>query len=119
MRQALDTLQVGVNAGVDTAEADFQFHYQIAQATGNRYFADIFNQIGVVLIPRTRLDTSRLAPAREGGLYLHRINHEHEDIYAAIARQDADAARAAMRMHLTNSRERLRLATQATEASLS
>ena len=33
---------------------------------------------------------------------------EHHDILGAITRNDSDAARAAMRMHLANSRERLR-----------
>ena len=33
-----------------------------------------------------------------------------------IARQDADAARAAMRLHLTNSRERLRHAHEEAES---
>ena len=42
--------------------------------------------------------------------YLKRVNREHEEIFSAIERQDADSARAAMRIHLTNSRERLRLA---------
>jgi GntR family transcriptional repressor for pyruvate dehydrogenase complex len=36
------------------------------------------------------------------------MHHEHEDIVEAIARQDADAARAAMRTHLSNSGERMR-----------
>ena len=115
MRQALDALQAGIDAGGDTAAADFQFHRQIAQATDNRHFADLFNHLGAALIPRTRLDTPRLTPVRDGQ-YLQRINHEHEDIYAAIARQDSDAARAAMRMHLTNSRERLRRAADVAEA---
>ncbi|MFP5476365.1 MAG: GntR family transcriptional regulator, partial [Gammaproteobacteria bacterium] len=35
-----------------------------------------------------------------------------EEIFSAIARGDADAARAAMRIHLTNSRERLRRARE-------
>jgi DNA-binding FadR family transcriptional regulator len=39
---------------------------------------------------------------------LRRVNIEHESIYNAISGQDADAARAAMRTHLSNSRERLR-----------
>ena len=42
--------------------------------------------------------------------YLARVNLEHEDIYSAILRQDAEGARAAMRTHLSNSRERLRRA---------
>jgi GntR family transcriptional regulator, transcriptional repressor for pyruvate dehydrogenase complex len=40
--------------------------------------------------------------------YLRRVNHEHESIYNAIAAQDVDGARAAMRTHLSNSRERHR-----------
>jgi DNA-binding FadR family transcriptional regulator len=44
------------------------------------------------------------------------VQREHEDIYEAIARGDAEAARAAMRNHLTNSRERLRRARQEAES---
>jgi DNA-binding FadR family transcriptional regulator len=39
---------------------------------------------------------------------LRRVNTEHQNILAAIRSQDADAARAAMRLHLSNSQERLR-----------
>jgi len=38
------------------------------------------------------------------------VNGEHESIYEAIANQDPDGARAAMRTHLANSRERRRRA---------
>ena len=37
------------------------------------------------------------------------MNREHEDIYGAISRGDADGARAAMRNHIGNGRERLKL----------
>jgi len=40
--------------------------------------------------------------------YLKRVNVEHESILDAIAAGDAEAARAAMRTHLANSRERRR-----------
>jgi DNA-binding FadR family transcriptional regulator len=44
---------------------------------------------------------------------LRRVNAEHENIVDAISRQDPEAARAAMRTHLANSRERRkRLAEQ-------
>jgi DNA-binding FadR family transcriptional regulator len=36
------------------------------------------------------------------------VNREHGDVLRAIANGDSDAARAAMRTHLVNSRERLR-----------
>jgi GntR family transcriptional regulator, transcriptional repressor for pyruvate dehydrogenase complex len=40
--------------------------------------------------------------------YLRRVNTEHKNILNAIRNQDADAARAAMRLHLSNSQERLK-----------
>jgi GntR family transcriptional repressor for pyruvate dehydrogenase complex len=48
--------------------------------------------------------------------YLRRVNREHEDIYQAILRQDSEMARSAMRLHLSNSRERLRQAMAAGES---
>lgn len=41
-----------------------------------------------------------------------RLNRDHEDILTAIVRRDPDAARAAMRIHLSNSRERLRQSSE-------
>ncbi len=95
-------------AGGDTVAHDLAFHLGIAQATGNPYFREILAHFGALLIPRTRI-TSIQAPGRDPD-YLRRVHREHEEIYNAIERQDADSARAAMRIHLTNSRERLRLA---------
>jgi DNA-binding FadR family transcriptional regulator len=42
--------------------------------------------------------------------YMRRVNAEHESVLDAIASQDAESARAAMRTHLSNSRERRRRA---------
>lgn len=116
MRGALDDFARSTRIGEDTVAHDFRFHLLIAQATGNRYFSDIMNQLGTSLIPRTRVGTARSTPPNDG--YLQRVNREHEEIHAAIARQDAESARAAMRVHLTNSRERLRLAQEAAAATL-
>ena len=95
---------------------DFRFHLAIANATGNRYFADIMSHLGSTLIPRTRINSPRVAQ-EDLQQYLRRVNREHEEIYQAIARRDPESARAAMRIHLTNSRERLRRAQEATEAA--
>ncbi|RYF35549.1 MAG: FadR family transcriptional regulator [Comamonadaceae bacterium] len=111
MRQALDDFEHNVSVAGDTVAPDFRFHLQIAQATGNSYFADIMSHLGTTIIPRTRISALRTADPR--GEYLLRVNREHEEIYAAIARRDPESARAAMRIHLTNSRERLRLAQEA------
>jgi len=98
----------------DAVAADFQFHQQIAIATGNRYFTDIMNHFGTSIIPRTRLDSAYIARTDQQH-YQDRLNHEHQNIYEAIARQDTDGARAAMRLHLNNSRERLRKLHEAVE----
>ncbi|MCZ4313293.1 FadR/GntR family transcriptional regulator [Comamonadaceae bacterium G21597-S1] len=107
MQAALDAFQSSIQQDSDAVPPDFQFHMEVARATGNRHFTDLMTYLGAMIIPRTRVNTPRHAP--EGRLsYLQRVNGEHENIFAAIRNRDADAARAAMRTHLSNSRERLR-----------
>lgn len=116
MRKALDEFEANVRVAGDTVMPDFRFHLLIAQATGNRYFADIMGHLGTTVIPRTRIASSKLA-VDDLAKYLNRVNQEHEEIYDAIARQDADAARAAMRIHLANSQVRIRAAQVAGKSS--
>lgn len=99
-----------------SVEADVQFHLLIAQATGNRYFVDILTHLGTTIIPRARVNSAQLTHD-DPAAYIDRVNREHEDIYHAILRQDQEGARAAMRTHLSNSRERLRKAQDETSAS--
>lgn len=107
MRTALDAFQKSIQQDSDAVSPDFQFHMEVANATGNRHFADLMTYLGTMIIPRTRVNTTLTAP--EGRLkYLQSVHREHEKIYEAIHRQDVDAARTAMRTHLSNSRERLR-----------
>jgi len=113
MRAALDAFEANVGGAGDAVSPDLRFHLAIANATGNRYFADIMSHLGSTLIPRTRINSSRVA-REDLTQYLRRVNREHEEIYQAIARRDPESARAAMRIHLTNSRERLRRAQEAT-----
>jgi GntR family transcriptional regulator, transcriptional repressor for pyruvate dehydrogenase complex len=91
----------------DAADADFQFHLTVAEATGNHFFPDLLTHLGRAIIPRTRIDSPGAAHEARGE-YLRRVNREHQAIERAIVRQDGDAARAAMRTHLVHSRERLR-----------
>ena len=109
MRSALDAVAAAVEQGRDAVGPDFQFHLEVARATQNAHFADLMSSLGTMIIPRARLDG---APDidDEQRLYLRRVNAEHESIFDAIRNQDSDAARAAMRTHLANSRERRRRA---------
>jgi GntR family transcriptional repressor for pyruvate dehydrogenase complex len=114
LRAALGDFLACCRNGGDTVGADVRFHLLIAEASGNRYFHDILSHLGTNIIPRARLNSARLAHD-EPAAYMERVNREHDDILNAIARQDPESARAAMRTHLSNSRERLRRAQEAFE----
>jgi GntR family transcriptional repressor for pyruvate dehydrogenase complex len=118
MAAVLKKMRTGSSREDDSVNADVQFHLLIAQATGNRYFVEILSHLGTTIIPRARLNTAKLA-LDEPAAYLGRVNHEHEDIFDAILRQDPEAARAAMRTHLSNSRERLKRAQELIESQQS
>jgi DNA-binding FadR family transcriptional regulator len=109
MRQALDAFAQAIETGDDSVPADFLFHQEIARATQNHHFTELMATLGNQIIPRARLEPN--SPAHGERLaYLRRINAEHENILDAISAQDPEAARAAMRTHLSNSRERRRRA---------
>ncbi len=92
--------------GEDNTPEDYRFHQLIAESTGNRYFQDFICHLGNTLIPRNRLRQTQLSDKARASLLI-RIGQEHKDICNAIIRQDADAARTSMRMHLLNSRLRI------------
>ena len=107
MQTQLDAFQSAITQEAETVPSDFGFHMEIARATGNRHFADLMTYLGTMIIPRTRINTASIAP--EGRMnYLRRVHADHEYIFNAIRNQDAEAARAAMRTHLSNSRDRLK-----------
>jgi len=109
LRKALDAVIAAVEAGQDSVAADFQFHLEIARATQNSHFTDLMATLGAQIIPRARLEPAA-DMSGERLAYMRRVNTEHENILDAIANQDAESARAAMRTHLSNSRERRRRA---------
>ena len=124
MRQALDSFDAHRRTGQSTIEDDFRFHAQVAAATGNEYFEEVLRSLGSLTIRRgaTKPDAAAKAPQADQAEAQPRFGEaqpslehnkeitqrEHEAIYEAIRRGDAATARAAMFMHLSNSRERLR-----------
>ncbi len=114
LREALKAFSDAVDDGRDAVTADFQFHLEISRATQNPHFASLMGTLGTMIIPRARLappDPGREASADQDlRQYLRRVTAEHESIFHAIANPDAEGARAAMRTHLANSRERRRRA---------
>jgi DNA-binding FadR family transcriptional regulator len=106
MRKALLELKESISSPTGGVASDFEFHIQVAKATGNRHFSDLMNHLGTMIIPRGRI-SGKLRRTSEDEAYLLMVNSEHESIFHAIVNQDSETARAAMRTHLTNSRDRL------------
>ncbi len=112
LRGTLDALKAAAEAGVESVNADFQFHVGVARATQNSHFVELLTSMGVV----TTMPGSRLSPvgpdAPKYRAMLELANDEHQRIVEAIAARDAEAARQAMRRHLLSSCERCRAAVE-------
>ena len=118
MESALDDFDRQHTTGEGTVEADFRFHELIAQATGNEYFAHVLRSMGTATITRGAARPARPAsvpkaprfgeptPQLRSGKEI--TAQEHRAVFDAIARGDAAMARAAMYMHLNNSRDRMK-----------
>jgi len=88
----------------DSTRIVFEFHLQIALCTGNSFFIDAMRHLADTLMRGPQSNVTQQQRAQQV--------REREQIYAALAHQDADAARAAMRLHLTNELHRAQQAAQ-------
>ena len=107
MEAAGQAFAAAQQAGQDAAEADFALHRAIVEATGNGHFARFLDSLGRHAIPRRALGLAEQAQS-ERAAYLSQVATEHEGVVAAIRAGDPQAAREAMRHHLTAARDRYR-----------
>ncbi|MBD8066711.1 FadR family transcriptional regulator [Devosia sp. PTR5] len=93
--------------GNPTGKSDFAFHRAIAAATNNPFYIEVLDSLGSRTIPCDVASPwgteSVLTFEYQAGLH-----EEHRRILGAIASRDAEAAREAMRDHLSRSQERYR-----------
>lgn len=109
MRQALRNMGHAIASG-DVAEgvnADMEFHRCVARATRNEHYLNFFDFLAVLL--KTNLRVSRSRSAKIAGRGAH-AQKEHEALFAAIEKRDAELARQQARMHVDNTESRLRTA---------
>jgi DNA-binding FadR family transcriptional regulator len=101
--------------GLPTGKADFSLHRAIAAGTNNPFYVQVLDALGSRTIP---CDIS--SPwATEGVLtrdYQAGLQAEHWQIISAISAGDGEAAREAMRAHLSHSQERYRARLKVTRA---
>jgi DNA-binding FadR family transcriptional regulator len=95
-----------IEHGLPTVEADYEFHMAIAAATNNRFYVDVLRHFGPRAIPRGQFPT---LPEASDRTYLEKVHAEHGEILAAIADQDPERARQAMRAHMLASQRRYRM----------
>jgi DNA-binding FadR family transcriptional regulator len=101
-------LEAFAAAGPDEAvEADFAFHRAVAAATDNRFYLDLIDSLGpmMIMLPRTRLPEEF---SLTDTAHVERVRREHDNVADAVLAGDPETARAAMRLHLGNTRRRLR-----------
>ena len=104
VRAALEAFSL---AGPDEAvEADFTFHRAVAAASGNRFYLDLLDSLGpmMIMLPRTRLPDEF---SHTDAAHVERVRREHDNVASAVIAGDPETARAAMRVHLGNTRRRL------------
>jgi DNA-binding FadR family transcriptional regulator len=103
--RALAELERQTWAGQVATEADMELHLRIAEASGNRYFAETLALLreqmafGITLVRSLSL---RRPPA-----WRARVMAEHRAIVEAIRAHDPAAAEAAMLRHVQNTRTRM------------
>lgn len=104
--RAQEDLSKCFDTGVSTREADFAFHYAIAEASQNKRFPEFLSLIRSGLVPRVELEAGN-GPARA---YVPNpdLVAEHNRIIDAIINGDPDAAEAAMKAHLEGGLDRYR-----------
>lgn len=102
--------------GEATGKSDFAFHRAIAAATNNPYYVEVLDALGLRAIPCDVASPwgteSVLSRA-----YQESLQREHLAILKAISESDPEAARAAMRAHLTASQERYRVRLSGQQAA--
>jgi DNA-binding FadR family transcriptional regulator len=106
--QVRAALEAFAAAGPDEAvEADFAFHRAVAAATDNRFYLDLIDSLGpmMIMLPRTRLPEEF---SLTDTAHVERVRREHDNVADAVLAGDPETARAAMRLHLGNTRRRLR-----------
>ncbi|MCD0504258.1 FadR/GntR family transcriptional regulator [Bordetella petrii] len=91
------------------ADRALDFHMAVCQATNNPYFVRLLSLFGRAIGDAVRT----LRYGSTGTERMAQVEAEHHRIFDAIAARDSDAARAAMREHLSNGMQRRRALLQA------
>lgn len=105
LTEAITLLDLDYENNVLEPEHDFGFHHAVALATGNRFFHETMAAMRETMITAMQITpnfVSQRAHDRLAGLH-----REHRAVYDAVMANDPEAARDAMRTHLTRAMQRV------------
>ncbi|MBS0454505.1 MAG: FadR family transcriptional regulator [Proteobacteria bacterium] len=109
IRHAYEALRVALAQEADTAFADLSFHMALAQAAHSPHFASVLEALGPAAVSTSIVERAHASHVNR--VWELEVLAEHGNVLAAVEREDVEGARAAMRLHLTKSRERRRAAS--------
>ncbi len=105
IKRALDQINEKLRSGASSVDADYNFHLAVCNATQNTYyvkaFASLYENIRVGMQLTSYLSNRR--PTKR----FHLIRAEHTAVFEAIRKRDPEEARASMRQHIANARQRM------------
>ncbi|NKW92156.1 FadR family transcriptional regulator [Rhodobacteraceae bacterium R_SAG9] len=105
MRALLTELDRCIREGELGVDTDEDFHEAICAASGNQYFSAARSSMKSNIL--TGLNLTRNLSLTKPQERMEMVQREHYEIIDAIEKQDADAARIAMRAHVENARKRV------------
>jgi DNA-binding FadR family transcriptional regulator len=105
IEEALIALDRTLEDNILGLEEDIAFHRVIAEATGNRFFAETLSALRSQIAIGIRLNRnlSLIQPRKR----IVAGQEEHRQVFKAIAARDEAGARQAMRRHIENARKRV------------
>jgi len=103
--EAMELLNTDYDRGVLQPDHDFAFHYAVALASGNRFFHETMAALRPTII--TAMQITPNFTTTKSRDRLTELHAEHRAVYDAVMANDPEAARQAMRRHLTRAMQRV------------
>ena len=100
MHDALDRMAVAIEQGIVGMNADIEFHFAVARASGNEFFEAVMESMRTPL--EFAVNLARALALKRPMEHLLTVQAEHVAMFEAIEAQDKEAARLAMRTHIEN-----------------
>ena len=105
MRDALDRMEIAIAQGIVGMNADLEFHFAVARASGNEFFEAVMQSMRTPL--EFAINLTRSLTLTRPLDHLLTVQAEHVAMFEAIEAGDKDAARLAMRTHIQNACSRV------------